>query len=406
MNIVRLAWRNVWRNSRRTTITIAAMSLALALELVYAGLVEGLVRGMEDDAVAYELGDVQIFSPQYPRRPSIYEKVPEADRILDELEAAGFTATARLFAGGLAASGDLSAGASFVGLDPARDAAAMDLDEAVYEGAWLDESAPKGVVVGRGLARTLALELGDEVLVLSQAADGSTANELYHVRGVLLSVAAGLDRGGILMTEGAFRELMVFEEGAHKILVRRPDDTKLLDAKAEVQALVDPEVAEVMTWKEVNPMLAQYIDAVGTTMIVVYFIVYLAVAILILNAMLMAVFERIREFGVLKAIGYGPVQVLSMMVLEGLLQATVATVVGAVVAAPAMWYLQNVGINVGTLGGMQMAGLTMPAIWHGSYSVAGSLVPVSMLFFITLLAVVWPAVRAATISPVAAMQHQ
>lgn len=407
--ILKLAWRNVWRNSRRTVITIGAMTLALVVELLYAGLVEGLVYGMEEDAIAYELGEVQIFDKDYPTRPSLYEKVEATDAIIEELDARGFRATARLFAGGLAASGDLSSGAAFVGVDPERDAATMDLHEAVYQGAWLDAAQPKGVVVGRGLARVLDLDLGDELVVLSQAADGSTANDLFEIRGILLSVAAGLDRGGILMTDGAFRELMAFPDGAHKLLVRSPRDMGLLEAEAvvdDVLSQVGNDEVKAMTWKAVNPMLAQYIDQAASVVIILYFIIYLAVGILILNAMLMAVFERIREFGVLKAIGYGPFQVLSMMLVEGLVQAGVATVLGVLIALPGMIYLQTVGVNVGVLGGMQMAGLTMPAVWHGYYTPQTIQTPILMLFVITFGAVLYPAVRAAMISPVAAMQHQ
>ena len=278
------------------------------------------------------------------------------------------------------------------------------------KGKWLDDADPKGVVIGRGLSRTLDLKLGDEVLVLSQGADGSVANDLFQVRGILLSVAAGLDRSAILMPETTFRELMVYEEGAHKILIRKPREASLKDAKETVSGIVAETVGTegvaVKTWKEVNPMLAQYLDSVEGIIVIVYFIVYVAVGILILNAMLMAVFERIREFGVLKAIGYGPFQVLSMMVLEGLVQAVVATILGILMALPFMYYMQVYGINVGTLGGMQMAGMTMPPVWNGYYTLATTRVPVFMLFFIVLCAVIYPAAKAAWIRPVEAMHHQ
>jgi putative ABC transport system permease protein len=419
-----MAWRNVWRNYRRSAITIAAMTLALFVELVYSGLVAGLVHGMEEDATAYELGDVEIFVDGYLTKPSLYDAVPNQQVVLEKLDRAGYRAAARLFGGGLAAAGELSAGVRLVGIDPKRDAEAMDLHLAVAEGKWLDAADPTGVVVGRGLARTLGVGLGDEVVVLSQAADGSPASELYRVRGILMSVAAGMDRSGILMTEAAFRELMVFPTGAHTIFVRKPRDVPLDEAAAAVRAITGlgspgtptparsalgadaPPDVRVMTWKQVNPFLAQYIDSVGAVIVVVYFIVYVAVAILILNAMLMAVFERIREFGVLKAIGYGPLRVLGMMVAEGMLQAAVATVCGFVLAAPAMWYVQVHGIDVGSLGGLQMAGLTMPPVWKGYYTWETMQVPVLMLFFVVFCAVLYPAAKAAWIRPVEAIHHQ
>jgi len=406
-----MAWRNLWRNYRRTGITLAAMTLALVVELLYAGLVIGLVNGMEEDATAYELGDVQILVDGYLTKPSLYDAVPDDDALIAKLEAEGYRATSRLFAGGLGASGELSSGVRFVGIDPVQDAKALDLHLAIAQGEWLDDASPKGVVVGAGLARTLALDLGDEVLVLGQASDGSLANELFVVRGTLMSVAAGLDRTGVLMTEGSFRELMVFPEGAHKVFVRRPPDVPLATATEVIRGIVGEPAAEggpltILTWKEISPFLAQYIDSVSGIIVVLYLIIYMAVAILILNAMLMAVFERIREFGVLKAIGYGPFQVLGMMLAEGMMLAVVATVLGLLCAAPGMWYMTVYGINVGTLGGMEMAGMTMPPIWHGVYTVKTCATPIAMLFIISFFAVLYPAIKAAWIRPVEAMHHQ
>lgn len=415
MNVLKMAWRNVWRNHRRSGLTIAAMALALMVELLYSGLVTGMVAGMEDDAVEMDLGDVQVLAPGYLTRPSIYDVVPDHDTIISTLEAEGYRATPRLYGGGLAGAGEASSGVQLVGIDPVRDAATLSLSTAIAEGAWLDAADPKGVVIGRGLGRTLGVGLGDELVVLSQAADGSMANDLFVVRGVLMSVAASMDRGAILLPEPTFREMMVVPDGAHRVIVRRPDGVDLADAKLAIMAAAGvPEVLpggavpplDVKTWAELSPMLATWLQSVEAVVAVMYFIIYVAVGILILNAMLMAVFERIREFGVLKAIGYGPLQVLSMMLMEGFIQALIATLIGVSLAAPGMGYLSVHGIDVGALGGVQMAGMTMPAVWTGLYTLRSAAVPVVMLFFIVFGAIIYPALKAAWVRPVEAMHHQ
>jgi putative ABC transport system permease protein len=404
MNVLKMAWRNVWRNHRRSLTTIAAMTLALVVELLYSGLVTGMFVDMEDDITEMDSGDIQIMHPDYLERPSIYSVVEDPQAIIERLEGAGYAAAPRLLSGGLAASGDLSAGVALVGVDPVLDTRVLKLNTAMADGQWLDDASPDGVVVGRGLARTLGLEVGSELILLSQASDGSMANALFEVRGVLMSVAAGLDRTAVLVPEARFRELMVMPEGANKILVKRPEDVDLSAAGAAVAAMA-PE-AKVMTWAQLNPILAQMLQGVQGMITIVYLIVYVAVAILILNAMLMAVFERIREFGVLKAIGYSPRQVMSMMVLEGMLQASVALVLGVTIAALPMWYLQTHGINVGVLGGISMVGMTMPPIWRGYYTIESVQVPIILLFVIVFFAVLYPAVKAARIRPVEAMHHQ
>ncbi|MFT5686584.1 MAG: putative ABC transport system permease protein [Myxococcota bacterium] len=404
MNVLRMAWRNVWRNRRRSMVTIAAMTLALSVELLYSGLVTGMFVDMENDVTEMESGDIQIMSPDYLDRPSLYTVVEDHEAILSRLHEAGYAATPRLMSGGLAAAGEMSAGVAFVGVDPVADTTVLRLHEAVAEGQWLDASDSEGVLVGRGLARTLDLSVGSEVLVLSQAADGSTANALFEVRGILMSVAAGLDRSAILMLEQTFRELMVLPEGAHKIIVSRPDDVELADAAVAVAGMSAGQ--KVMTWAQLNPILAQMLQGVRGMIVVVFVIVYVAVAILILNAMLMAVFERIREFGVLKAIGYSPGQVMSMMVIEGMLQATVALFAGLAISAIPMWYLQTYGIDVGSLAGISMVGMTMPPVWRGYYTLDVMLTPIILLFFIVFFAVLYPAIKAARIQPVDAMHHQ
>lgn len=403
MNVLQLAWRNVWRNTRRSAITISAMSLALGTALVYSGLVDGMLVDMARDVTEMDSGDVQVFSKGWLDRPSLHETVDSA-AILGVLHGAGYPATARLQAGGLAASGELSAGVSLVGLDPTQDRAVLSVHEAVEKGSWLDPAEPRGVVVGRGLARTLALDVGSELVVLSQGLDGSMANELFTVRGVLGSVASGTDRGTVFVNEGTFRTLMVFPEGAHRVIVKAPPGVSVEAAGERLRALLPGE--QVKTWKELNPLVAQMLDAVQVQVAVIYFIFYVAVAILVVNAMLMAVFERIREFGVLKAIGYGPGAVFTMMVAEGLIQAAVASVGGALLAAPFMYWFSTSGLDVGALGGVDVMGMAMPAVWKGVYTVSAAKDPVIMLFGIVLLAMLYPAAKAAWIQPVEAMHHQ
>ena len=403
MNTFVMAWRNLWRNKRRTFVTIAAMALALFVELLYSGLIVGMMSGMQEDVVELELGDIQVQAPAYLERPSLYEFMPESDALLAYLDELGYPATPRLLGGGLAASGEFSAGVSLRGIDVAREARVSRIADHVMEGAWLDPADPKGVVIGNRLARILSVEVGGEVVVLTQGADGSIANDLFMVRGVLSSVAAGTDRGAVYLLDSAFRELMVLPEGAHQVVVRRPPEVSEADAKAAVQAFEGD--VRVMTWREIMPVVGQMLDSVQGMVSIMYVIVYLAVAILILNAMLMVVFERIREFGVLKAIGAGPFRVFGLILVESLLQACMALVIGATMALPGMWFLSTRGIDVGGLGGIDMMGVAIRPMWQGIYTVETVQTPIILLFFIVVLAVLYPALKASWIQPVQAMRH-
>ncbi len=408
MKILRMAWRNLWRNSRRTLVTVGAMTLALWTMVIYTSLMEGMLGSMESTLLDVELGEIQIHAEGYRERPSIWERIEDPDALLQALDETGLRSSARLLGGALVASGDASTGALLKGLRPERDALVSDVYLRLDRGEWLDSSDPEGVVLGYRLARTLGVAPGDELIVLSQATDGSMANDLFRVRGVLQSLSEETDRATVFLVEDQFRSFFALEDGAHQVIVRSGEGQDLTAAAgvvADAAAISSPE-AEVRSWRELLPGLANIFDSAQAAVQVVAFIVYVVIAILILNAMLMAVFERIREFGVLKAIGVSPGTVLALILVEGALQTGLAIAVGLTASLPALWFVVERGIDVGTLGGTALMGVSMDQVWTGSISPATIAGPVVILGFIVALAVLFPAIKAARISPIEAIHHQ
>ncbi len=405
MDTLKLAWRNVWRNTRRSVVTITATALALFVMIVYSGLVAGYIGGMERKALALELGEVQIFAEDYRKKPSIYTKIEGHEAIVEQAEAAGFRASARLKASGLGAFGDASSGISINGIDVERDATVSDIAKHVHSGRWIGPDEHDAVAIGRKLAKTLGIGVGDELVVLSQGADGSMANEVYQVRGILKGISDGVDRGGVFMTHRAYRELMYLDEGVHQLIVRTPKSLPLDQATAQLQKLA-PE-ADVKDWTELMPTLASMLENGKVGIMMMFVIIYIAIGILILNAMLMAVFERIREFGVLKAIGVGPLGVMAMIFAETAIQLGAAICVGVLLAIPTNHYLVETGLDLSaSLGDVSVIGMAMDPIWRSEVDLNTYLMPIAVLTAIVGLAVIYPALKAAFVRPVAAMRHQ
>jgi len=405
MNLFRMAWRNIWRNRRRTLVTVAAMSLALFVMIQYAGLLEGYIKGMERNILELEMGDVQVFATGYRDNPSLYTHIRDPEALLEDLDEAGYRATARLLAGGLAAGDETSAGVTLMGVDVARDAQVSRIQEELYQGTWLDPEEPGGVVLGRRLAHTLGVAPGAEIVVLTQGADGSMANELYRVRGILKNVGDRVDRTGVFLTENAFRELMVLPGGSHQIIVRRPAGTQLDAAQAEINELAGGRL-DVKTWKQLLPTLSSMLESTHAVMYTMFLIFYFAIGIVILNAMLMAVFERIREFGVLKAIGMGPVRVLGIIVVEVSMQTCLAIIIGCACSIPVGLYLSRHGIDMSGLGGIAIAGIAWDPVWRSAIDLNTIIAPVVTLVIVVSLAVLYPALKAALIRPLEAIHHR
>jgi ABC-type lipoprotein release transport system permease subunit len=404
MRLIVMAWRNLWRYRRRTAVTVAAMTLALLVMVLYTSLVEGYLRGLERNIVDIELGDVQVFAPGYRDNPSLYRTIEQPEQLMARLRDAGFRVSARLLGGGLAAAGEASAGVVLEGIDAPNDRGVSAIHTHVAQGAWLDPADTAGVVVGQGLAHTLNVRPGDELILLSQAADGSIANDLYTVRGVLKAIGDETDRAGVIMTASAFRTFFVLQDGAHQLIVRKPAEEDLASSGDRIRAIATG--LDVQTWRDLVPLLASLLDSTRALIQVVFLVIYLVVVILLVNATLMAVFERIRELGVLKAIGVGPGLIMMLILLEGGLQAAIAVVVGLALSVPGLLYLTRYGLDLSALGGTSFAGIAFDPVWRGVVTPMTIVAPVVTLLFMVGISVLYPALKAARLRPVEAMRHQ
>ncbi len=405
MKLALMAWGNLWRYGRRTITTIAAMTLALLTLIVWTSFTQGFLRNLETTIVEVEIGDLQVYPPDYRNEPSIFERIGRPAALVDTLAAMGFNASARLLGGGLAAAGEASAGVSLRGVDTDRDARVSVVWDRVAQGNWLDPSDPAGIVIGGRLARTLDVGLGDELVLLSQATDGSIANGLYRVRGILAPFSEATDRRGVFLVRQAFLDFFALPGGAHQVVVRTTADQPLDSSAARIQAAA-PDL-DVLTWRELFPTLATMLDSVEQTMYILFAIVYMAIAILLVNATLMAVYERIKELGILKAIGFSPTRVVTLILWEGLLQAALAAAAGLLLAVPLLYYFTRVGIDLAALGGqISISGIGIDPVLRGVVTPPVIAGPLVAMFAIVFAATLYPALKAARIRPVEAMRHQ
>ena len=405
MKILSIASRSVFRNWRRTLITTLAMGFSGFIMILFAALMAGMIQTSERNAVAMNLGDIQIHAKGYRDDPDLYNRIDNTADLVNKLQQAGFHATQRIYGFGLAAAGSTSAGVQMRGVNLKNEATVTQVHKHVMQGQWLSDSDPMGVVIGRKLARTLGVRPGDEVIIIGQATDGSMANDLYTVRGVLKSIGEEVDRAGFFMVERSFRELMVLPKGAHEIAVMRPDRSSDLEsAAAQVAALAQG--YETLSWRQLQPFIAKLLDLADAQTIIMILITYVAVAMVILNAMLMSVFERIREFGIMKAIGVTPWQLMTLIYAETMIQVVIASSISLASGWSAAHYFQKHGIDLSAIAGStSFGGVAIDPIWNAHVTTETLALPVVFLFIIAAAAVIYPAIKAAVIRPVKAIHY-
>ncbi len=406
MKILPIASRNLFRNWRRTLVTTLAMGFAGFIMILFATLMEGLLYSSERNVVAMNLGEIQIHAKGFRDDPDLYKRIDNAETLVHKLQQAGFRAAQRLYAFGLGAAGHTSAGIQMRGINLDNEDTVTEIHKHVMQGKWLDVSDPHGVIIGKKLARTLGVKPGDEIVVIGQATDGSMANDLYTVRGVLKSVGEVVDRAGFFMVDRSFRELMVLPEGAHEIAIMRFDPSLDLDiATEQVRHLAHG--YETLDWRHLRPVIARILDMADGQMIFMLLITYVAVATVVLNAMLMSVFERIQELGVMKAIGVTPWQLMLLIYMETMFQVIVAGTLALLCGWSASLYFQNHGIDLSAISGsVSFGGVAMDPIWHAHITRNAIVLPIVFLFIVATIAVIYPSVKAAVIRPIKAIYHR
>jgi ABC-type lipoprotein release transport system permease subunit len=404
---LRVSWRNLWRHRRRTLITSAAMGLGIAMCMASMALQDGMFAKMFDLMVTGSIGHVQLHHPDYPARRRAHDTLP-AGMVAPLPEVAGVVAVApRLYTFALAGGKDTSAGAQVVGVDPLGEAQITLIDGKVETGTWLAEAAGMQAVVGVGLAEDLEVKVGDELVLVGQDAFGGMANDLFTVVGIARTGQTALDRGGMWVHLSDLQAFTAMDDRVHEVLVVGDDVEKADQLRDAVAALPEANDAMVRTWDQVNPQAAQMIAMQDTSAFILLAIVLTVAALGVLNTMLMSVFERVREFGVLRALGLAPRQLMTLVVTESMLLATVAAAMGLAMGGALDAWLVAYGIEFSVDGGKGITymGITLDPIIRGVVRPKGIVFTVVTVYVVTLVAAVWPAVRAARLEPVQAMRE-
>ena len=407
MNLFTLASRNVYRHRHRSIVTTLAMAFACTMMIVFAALMDGFTIGSERNVVSMNTGDIQIHQPDYRDDPDIYSLIEQAGAIVEQHQQLGFYATVRLFAYGLMASDETSSGVQLRGIELETEPTVTDIDQHVMTGQWLSGDDPHGVVIGKKLSKLLDVGLGDELIFVGQTADGYMANDRFEIRGILKSVSAAIDNGGVFMSNTMLRELITLPKGAHEIVLMRHDRTTDLAAvTAQVKSRVGEQL-EVMNWQQLMPIINRFIETAHLQTLIMMIFTYIAVGSVVLNAMLMSVFERIHEFGIMKAIGVKPQQLIVLIYIEMFIQTFLAVLLALGAGSVLSWYIQENGLDMSSLAdGISFAGLAFDPVWYAALTSNALMMPSVFLFIIAAIAVIYPAIKVAVIQPVEAIHHQ
>jgi ABC-type lipoprotein release transport system permease subunit len=404
VNTLQYGWRNLWRNTRRTLITLTAVTLSTAILIASYGLMEGLMEHAISNATNLVVGEVQVHAPGYREDYSIYKALKRPDLILRAAKEKNVAAAPRRYGYGLVAVGTKSAGARFWGVEPDLERTTFDLAKHLQEGRFLAQTSQRGMVLGQKLARSLQAKIGSEIVVVVQAADGSLGNDLYTVTGILKAVGDSIDRNAAIIHAADFAELFVSGDRIHEVALNSRKRLPLEKLK-ELLSVAAPE-EEIMSWRQLLPEVSDMVNLFDVSMLIFGLIFLLAAGMGVMNTMLMATYERIREFGVLKALGATPWRIIRDVATEALVLAALGSLLGTIFGLAGSYYLQEVGLDLSIFAGTySVGGVAFDPIWRATMSAKMVYLPVGLMLVIGLLASLYPAALAARLDPVKAIHR-
>jgi len=410
MQLVKLAARNLWRNKRRSLITAVAISFGLAMLVFASGfgdgahgqMIEAGVRSMAGHVVVQGKGwqtkrESSIVVPGSPGVMALlHEKLPDA------------TLLERVYLQGLLTSSSGSVGVALSAVDPVPEASIDDLDDKIIEGRYLGEKA-NDIVLGSTLARTLHVGLGDKVVLMAQQG-GEIQDQMFRVCGIFQYGIEEIDGFTGQIPLPIAQSMLGLGSDVTQISVHIDSYRDTRRAKRIVAAaLADRNDVEVLAWNEALPDLYEWVLMDEGGMYVMLLVVAIVVAIGILNTVLMSVLERLREFGVMLALGMKPARLAALVLTEATLLGLVSVAVGVVLGIVCNGLLSINGLDLSAMAGadsMEAAGVSFDMHVFPDLSPDKVAVYAVLAFAMTVGAALYPAYKTATLKPIECLQHR
>lgn len=415
MELLLLAWRNVWRNRRRTLITILAMSFSLMLVQAFHNLSFGVYAQMVDSGVRSGSGHIAIYRGDYASSRDDRLLWPlgalaEGDDLRHRIAALeGVKAVLpRIYLPALAQSSRESRGILLTGIEPQAENRINPLLKQIDAASLIRSLDGRDALVGSRLLTELKLQVGNKMVVTAQGPHGELVSELLRIRGVVKSGIREVDASLVMVGRRRAAALTGRPDEIHElaIILDHPQlEQRLLK---QVAALLPAETElRAVSWELAMANLANAIKLDYASQKFIFLVIVLIVTIGVINTLLMSVMERIREFGVILALGATPGRLRATVMSEALLLGAVSMLCGNLLGALLTWYLVEVGIDLRDFipETMEFGGVVFDPVMRAAWDLGYMLQMSLYVLLLSVLAALYPAAKAARIAPATAMRH-
>jgi ABC-type lipoprotein release transport system permease subunit len=403
IQILKMAFRDLGRNRRRSFFSALAVGAGLALLILMASVIEGEMGSAIESAIQLQSGHIQLRASTYDENKSSLkweDLVADPDKIagqiaaLDQVKAA----TPRLYASGFLSSGTQSASARITGIDPLSPAS-DPYRQGVISGDYLSSDDREAILIGKPMAEKLNLKAGDRISLSINTANGDVQDQTFTVKGIYTTNTYGFDSATVFLPLAKAQAITQTENHASTIfvLLKNTDMTDAVVGALHVSNL------EIKTWRDLNALFVDY-EAMAQSYISIFYMIILAIsASVIINTLIMSVYERPREIGILSAIGMRGGRILMLFLAESSMLAVGGVIMGLVIGVLATLYFNRNGFYIGNMG---LSGMLITDTIYAKLTTDNLVSLTIMTFVVTLLSGLYPAVMASRMQPVAALRAE
>ncbi|MFK8048636.1 MAG: ABC transporter permease [Halioglobus sp.] len=400
--LITLAWRNLWRNYRRTLIMLAAIVVGVWAMILFSAMMRGMLDEMVHAGLRVLPGEAQIHHPQYRDDPSIANSLDAPQgKLLEALNTPPITAwTSRVKVPGMISSERDNRGVLLLGVDPAGEIALGFQPENIIEGRFLESTEDKGIVIGRKLAERLETQLGKRVVIMSQSPDNEVVDKGVRIVGIYKARLQATEEFFVYAGRSYLQKMLQVGNQVSEIAMTADNYQDVDKWWPEIAAVAGAQTS-TEPWMKLDGYLNSMLEVQGNMNIVIMVVIFIALSFGLVNTLVMAVFERIREIGLMMALGMQPLWVLYQVLLESLMLLALGLVVGNLLAAITILPLES-GIDISIVGeGLEMAG--MGTILYPTLAWEDMLMSTAVVLVLGLLASLFPAWRASRYNPTEAL---
>jgi len=398
-----IAYRNLVRNGRRTGLTALAVALGLVVVMAMSSLVEGMVSSMVADNIRMSSGHLQIRDESYQvDKLSLLSRdlLQDGEAWAAQVEALPEVQSAApvLWIGGLLGTAQESVGIELVGIDP-DDAFHAPIREGITAGEFLKSDDRARILIGQGLADEMGITVGRRVSVAASNANGLSQEGIFTVVGLVDTGFPSIDQHRVILPLAQAQSFSGVGNRVSSIILMLQDQ----EDTAHVATMLAGPDTQVLTWEELNRLILESVENGLIFYYVLYGIVFLVVAVLIANTLLMSVFARAREIGILSSFGMNRGEITLLFLIEGILLALLGIALGWVLGLGVVAYMTYVGFSIPADTAALIEGFAFRTTMYGAFAPAQYVIFSLLLLVIVSLVSLYPASFAAKMEPVEAL---